>query len=337
MNRVGVFTSVLETNPTSYNAGELSLVTSKGDVVKLGSTGPFPTGTTIDLAVGLADGTYKRVITITPKCFDYSAVAYKAAVGKTVRVGYTGSTGKLIVVDPTLPANINKYGTLSVYNTDVDSAVRPSVEIHEDVQISTGETTATLYAKLQAAGTKIAARLNAKYGAGTVTFNSGSPVLNAASSYLEFVFAKTKVFTVTLDGIFDTTPVTTTAGADGPVVSGLTGAEVQMVEKEAAVLDGYNPTQSDKRQMFNVSNYVSASLASNYDALQITTTSNKEYESPGSPKGWDVTAKLYSANSIAGTIGANIAAVAAILAEVKTNNGVGLTKAQADILYAAHA
>lgn len=331
MNRVGVFTSILETNPTVYTAGQLSIVTSKGDVVKAGATGPFSAPTNIDINVGLADGTYKQVITINPRKFSYKALAYAAAVGKTVRVGYTGSASNIVVADASVAANQNKFGTLTISRVDLGSGVAPAYSVHKNIQIVAGSTAASVLAALVAAATSLTATLNAKFGAGSVTFTSD---VASANKYLQFVFAKDKVFNVAIDGIFDGTPVTVTAGVDGPIVSGLTGVEVRAKEREAAILDGYNPTQNDKYSMFDIDNYISAVGTTNYDALLITTRLDKEYESPANETSWDVTAILYADNTTPGTIGTDIAALVAILDEVKTNNGAGLTQAQADLLYA---
>ena len=336
MNRVGVFTAIATDLTVTNTAGLLTIVASNGTVLATGATGPFVNPTMVDVLVGLNDGSIKEVITINPRDFTFKTLAYVAAVGKTVRVGYDGTSNKLIIVDPTIVNNLNKYGTLTIWHNDPKSAVAPAASVHQDVQIISGDTVTTLYTKLQAAGTALATKINAIYGAGSVTFTSGAPVLNAASSYLQFVFAKNKEFNVTLDGIFDGTTVAVTAGTTGPFVSGLTGVEVQELEKEAAILDGYNPTQNDKRPSFDIVNYVAAVGATNYDATLIKTTLPHQYESVGNPKGWDVTALLYTPNTTPGTIGSAAAALTAILNELKQNHG-SLDVATAKVLFAAHA
>ena len=339
MNRIGVVTSVLDAVPSAYTKGQLALIDTKGGIVKTGSAGPYAPPSMIEFFVGLTDGTSKHFGTLNPSKFAVSSKAYEAAVGKTVRVGYDGTSGSLVCIDPTLTANIGKFGTLSITYNDLTSLTIPSWGnvFQQDIQIAAGETTTTLYAKLQAAATALAAKINAKYGAGTVTFTSGAPVINAASSYLQFVFAAGKTFSVTLDDIFDGTPIAVTAGADGPIVSGLTGAEVIDREKEAAVLDGYNPNQVDKYQLFNIDNYVGAAVGTNYDCVQIRTTLPKEYEAPDSPSGWDVLFEIFCPNTTPGTLGTVAQAIVDLLTEVNTNQSGFLTQAVADTLYAPHA
>ena len=335
MKRVAVATSLLDAVPASYAKGELALISSDGSIVKTGAAGPYSRSTMIGVFVGLTDGTHKRVGTINPFDFKVEKLDYAAAVGKTIRVGYDGSANKLVCIDPTLTANIGKFGTLRLTHMDITKNTLPGWGdvFEQDVQIATGETNTTLYAKLQAAGTSLAAKINAKYGAGTVAFTSGAPVLNAASSYLQFVFAAGKLFTVTLDDIFDGTAVKVTAGDTGPFVSGLTGAEVIEMEKKNAILDGYNPNQNSKYQSFNLDNYIGAAGGTNYDALLITTKLPKEYESPDAPTGWDVQFVVYAATGNPSVVDT----LKTLLDEVKVASDGYLTQAVADTLYAPHA
>ena len=69
--------------------------------------------------------------------------------------------------------------------------------------------------------------------------------------------------------------------------------------------------------------------------MVIHTVSDKQYQSPGHPEGWDITIELFGPNTTPGTVGAPISSIVALLTKIKQN--VSLTKADADILYAAHA
>lgn len=337
MNRCGVATELLAALPDAYTKGQLALIATDGTLVEAGVAGPYDKQTLIELFVGLSDGTSKQIGSINPSNFKYSKLEYAAAVGKTVRVGFDGSANKLVVVDPTIATNIGKYGTLSLIYNDLKSLAIPTWgdTFSMDIQIANGDTVTTLYAKVVAAATALAAKINAKYGAGTVTYTGGVPVLNAASSFLQFAFAAGKLFKVTFDGIFDGTAIKTTVGATSAFVSGLTGAEVREAEIEAAILDGYNPNQKSKFQTFDLENYLGGVVGTNYDGLQITTTLPKEYESPDSPSGWEVTFEIYCP-----TTDHPVDDIIALLDEVKANaNGTFdmLTKTAADDLYAAHA
>lgn len=334
MNRVGVVTSLLTAVPAAYAKGELAIIDTLGGIVEEGAAGPYSNPTMLELFVGLSDGSAKQIGTINPHKFTYQVLAYKAAVGKTVRVGYTGSAGNIVVLDPSVAANVGQYGTLTVtYNDLVSNSVPQWGDMFaRDVQIKNGDTSATILARLVTAATEIATAINAKYGAGTVTLTSD---VASASKYLQFVFAAGKLFTVTIDGIFDGTPVTTTAGSAGPFVSGTTGVEVRAKETEAAILDGYNPTQQTKYQSFNLENYLGGVVGTNYDAIEITTTLPKEYEAPDSPTGWDVSFTIFTPNTTPNTKGAVATAIETLLAEIKANHS--LTKAAADVLYAPHA
>lgn len=347
MNRIGVVLDVLTAVPASYAKGDLALIDSLGVIVKPTATGPYAKPTILDVFVGLSDGSAKQVGAINPANFTYKVKTYEAAVGKTVRVGYTGSTGKLVCIDPTVASNVTKFGTLTLTYNNLTSASLPGWGdmFQEDIQIASGDTNTTLYDKVKAAATRIAAKVNTKYGAGTVTYSAGSPVLNASSSYLQFVFAAGMSFVVTFDGIFDGTPVTVTAGGSGPFISGMTGVEVRDKEIEAAILDGYNPTQMAKFASFDLENYVQAVVGTNYDAIEISTVLPKEYESPDAPTGWNVSFTLFSITG-SGTLGAIGIEIEALLAEIKANNqaldaatadSLFLTQDEGDVLYAAHA
>lgn len=317
MNRVGIFKDISVGVPNPYDSGELSIIASNGEVLAVGNTGPFKNPTMVDLVVGLKDGSAKEVITINPRNFKYKVSPYVVAVGHTVRIGYNGVSKNIVLADPTLASNVGKYGTVWFHRTDLKSGVIPKDTFHKDVEIIAGDSVATVLARLVAQVTLIVADINAKYGAGSVSITSS---VGGANKYIELVFAKNKVFSVTIDGIFDGTAITVTAGTGGPFVSGLTGVEVQAIEKEAAVLDGYNPVQTDKKQLFNINNYVCAEVGTNYDAILITTRLPKEYNSPGNPEGWDVTAILYTPNTTPGTLGEKGAALEAILKELAAVN-----------------
>jgi hypothetical protein len=334
MNRIGVVLDVIDTAvPSSFDKGDLVIADTKGGIVEPSATGPYTPPTMLEVFVGLSDGSAKQVGTINPAKFNYVVKQYEAAVGKTVRVGYTGSTGKLVCIDPTVSTNVTKFGTLTLtLNSLISSAIPGWGDMFQrDIQIVTGDTNTTLYAKLQAAATAIATAINTKYGSGTVTFTSGAPVLNASSSYLQFVFAANKHFVVTLDGIFDGTPITVTAGGSGPFISGMTGVEVREKEMEAAILDGYNPNQKSKYASFDLENYVQAAVGTNYDAIEITTTLPKEYESPDAPTGWDVSFTLFSVTGD-NALGAIATEIQTLLAEIKSNNQA-LSAAAADALF----
>lgn len=343
MNRVGVVLDLLDAVPASYSKGDLAIVDSLGVAVEAGTSGPYTHPTMLDVFVGLTDGSAKQIGTINPRKFSYKTLAYAAAVGKTYRVGYTGSTGNIVILDPTIASNVSKFGTLTLTYNNLTGSTIPmwGDAFSQDVQIVAGDTTSSILDKLHNAAEAICAKINAKYGAGTVTFTHD---IVSGSKYLQFVFAAGMLFSVTIDGIFDGTPVTVTAGGAGPFVSGLTGAEVREIETEAAILDGYNPTQQAKYASFNLENYIGAELAHNYDAIEVTTTLPKEYESPDAPSGWDVSFTLYFENGTPGVKNTLTLEVEALLAEIWANhNGINaaagdalfLTKTEADALYAA--
>jgi hypothetical protein len=319
MNRTAVCTSLNADPAVACAANELLIVASAGlganQAVDATHCGPFAPPTTVNFLVGLKDGTSKEVISVNPKSFSYSVLAYAAAVARTVVVGDASSTGKIKVLDPSVASNMFAIGNITVSRVDPTSAVAPSKIYSEPVQIVTGDTTATILAKLNTAATKIVTQLNADYPSNTASLTANAHATNAA---LTFVFNKDLAFNVVVDGIFDGSTVTVTNGS--PIVSGLTGVEVNALERESAILDGYNPTQTNLRQSFNLSNYLNAVAATNYDAILITTKLPKEYESPDAPSGWSVTAVIYSPNVTPGTKGANTAAIEAILAAMKTAN-----------------
>ena len=331
MNRIGVVTSLLSAVPASYNAGELALIDTLGGIVDATHVGPYAPPCKIGVFLGTVGGE-REIGYINPNRFTFETFAYRTAVGKTIKIGYNASpAGVFNTIDVTLAANIGKFGTLTLWNHDRTRSTNPAMgdTFQQTVQIASGETATTYLAKLNKAADKVAADVNAKYGAGTVTVTkSGSD----ATTLVQFAFAVGFNFTATLDGTFDGTTVQTTTQS---VFSGQTGSEIRDKEKEAAILDGYNPTQTDKYVTFPLDQYLSAAVGTNYDGLVIHTVSDKQYQSPGHPEGWDITIELFGPNTTPGTVGAPISSIVALLTKIKQN--VSLTKADADILYAAHA
>lgn len=337
MKRVGVYTKVLTAAEAVvarggvYANGELSLLASDGTGVELGASGPYKKGTAIDIVVG-TKGAPREVITINPYAFGFTKLAFEAAAGQTVVIGSKTAAGKIVVADPTLASNLNAIGTLSLVRKTLDSGVVApwGDTFTDDVQIRPGDSVASVLAKLVVVATALVAKINAKYGAGTATLTSD---IAGNNKYLQFAFAAGKTFNVTCDGIFDGTLNTMTV-ADVNIVSGQTGAEVREAETEAAVLDGYNPVQLPKYQLFDLETYLSGVAGTNYDAIQIVTTLPKEYETPGSPTGWDVMVTLYAPTSEGNTL---MEALAAILTELQQNHQGAPIKvvAAADAAHAA--
>lgn len=331
MNRFAVVTSLLSAVPTAYAAGELALIDSLGVIVDATHFGPYAPPAVVDIFVGTPAATPRQVGVINPKNFSYETLAYRAAVGQTIRVGYTGSASNIVLADPTLTANLAKAGTLSLTYHSLDKSSSPAWGnvFQKDVQVAAGDTVALVLARLVVAATAITSDMNTRLGTGTITFTSD---VASTNKYLNFVVAKNFQVDVKIDGIFEGTPVTITAGTAGPFFSGTSGVEIQALELEGAVLDGYNPSQTNMYQTFPLANYVSAVAASNYDAIIIRTTSAKQYPSPSHPAGWDVEMVLYFANTTPGTVGAGAAAVAALLLLIKEANQ-GLTSVEGDALF----
>jgi hypothetical protein len=336
MNRIGVVTEVLAAIATPA-AGELLLVDSLGVIVDATHVGPYAPPTTLTVLVGTAGGP-REIGVINPNNFTFESYAYRAAVGKTWKLGYVSGSGVYVTIDVTAATNVGKFGTLTAYCQDFTHSVVPNTGLtwSYDIQIATGETVASYLAKLNAKAALLVAAANAALGATVLaTTTSGS----AGTSMVQFTVAAGYDFTFTLDGTFDGSTVQVTAGATSPVISGQTGLEVRAKELEGAILDGYNPVQTAMYQMFDTSKYVSALVGTNYDGIIIKTTSDKQYPSPGHPKGWDVLIELFAVNSSPGALGTHAAEIVALLTAVKAAS-LGqkdmLTKTAADLLYAAH-
>lgn len=320
MNRIAIVTELLHsTVPSTLTDGQLLITDTKGGIVKAGAAGPYVAPSFLELMVG-TKGFPRQLGILYPNNFTFESYAYRAAVGRTIKVGYINGSAAYNTIDVTAAANIAKFGTLTVTFHSLTSSVIPAWGdmFAEDVQIASGETVASYRAKLVAKATKIAAAINAKYGSGTVSLtDSGS----AGTTMLQFVFVKGADVTITIDGVFDGTDVTVSGGA--PCVSGTTGPEVLEMLKESAILDGYNPVQVPKYEMFLMDQYGTVDPTVNYDGIVIHTVSNKQYESPGHPAGWDVSYMIYTPNSEAGTLGTEGAAIVALLTELKAKaNGV---------------
>ena len=336
MNRIGVVTEVLAAIATPA-AGELLFVDSLGVIVDATHAGPYKPPTTLQLVVGTAGGV-RELGSINPNNFTWESYAYRAAVGKTWKLGYVSGSGVYVTLDVTAAANVGKFGTLTAYLHDPTKSTVPmwGKTWAYDIQIATGETVASYLAKLNAKAALLVAAANADLGATVLaTTTSGS----AGTSMVQFTVAAGYDFTFTLDGVFDGSTVQVTAGATGPFMSGQTGVQVRAKELETAVLDGYNPVQTSKYEMFPVDQYVSALVGTNYDGIIIKSTANKQYPSPDHPKGWDVLIELFAVNSSPGTLGTHAAEIVALLTAVKAAS-LGqtdmLTKTAADLLYAAH-
>jgi hypothetical protein len=235
MNRCAVATSLLTAVPSSYTAGQLALIDTKGGIVKTGAVGPYDKGVTIGVFVG-TNGNPRQVGIIYPDAFEYEALAYTAAVGKTWRIGYNGSAGDILISDPTASANLYKTGTLTVRRQSLDMSTIPGWGdvFQKEVQIVPGDSEATVAGKLLDAADEIATAINAKYGASTITETDDD---TDGSRYIQYAVAAGFQFTFEVDGIFEGTPIEITVGDDKKDFSGTTGAEVQALELESAVLD----------------------------------------------------------------------------------------------------
>ena len=334
MNRIGVINSVaaIAVEPLQYTAGKLAIVHGD-DPVTDSSVHSFLPTSVVDLFAGLKDGSCKKVGAINPFKFKYSVETYVPfATGKSIRVGYSGAAGNIVVADPTIAANVNKFGTISVSYTDLTkNTVAPwGSSFEEDVYIVAGDSTATVLAKLVTAATKVIAKVNAAFNTVVATLTSD---VASANKYLNIACGKENVrLNVTINGIFEGTLITETAGDYKK--GGLLGADVIELEKEAAVLDGYNPAYIPKQPTFGLNNYIIADAAKGYDIVLIETTLPKEYDSPDAPSGWDVLIAVYCETG-AGVLGTSATALSAVLDNIQNAaSGNLLTKAEADDLYA---
>lgn len=305
MNRVGVIKSVISNGTPAI--GGLLITPSNAE-------GTYLKPSVVALDVFLNDLSKKHLGVLNPRKFKVESQAYVAAGNKVIVLGYNGTSGNLVCADPSIATNLNKFGTLTISElTSAGTGYIPKwgTAYQEDIYIKAGDTTATIYTRLVAAATKIAAKINAKYGAGTVTFTSS---ISDSNKYLSFTFAN-KLFSATLDGIFDGTSVTVTpTDFSVPIMN---GAAVIVKEKEAAVLDGYNPIQTDKFQTFNIANYTIGAIGSTYDCVLIHTTSDSKYESPTFTEGWDLDIEIYCVRAGGDTNGQLGAVAAALVAALK--------------------
>lgn len=335
MNRIGVINAVADAvvNPLSFTAAQLA-VTHGDDVVTDVSEHSFLPTSVVDLFAGLKDGSCKHLGSINPFKFAFSSEKYVPfANGKKVRVGYNGTSGNIVVADPSVSANVNKFGTLTISYTSLEkNTVAPWGNLfQEDIYIVAGDNTAAVLAKLVTALTKLVTKINAAFNTNVI---SASSDVASASKYLEITSLTEKVrFNVNINGIFEGTLVTTTVEGDA-FKGGLKGDAVQVLEQEAAVLDGYNPVYVPKQPPFNLPNYVVADATKGYDIVKINTALPKEYDSPDAPTGWDVEIVVYceTGNNVLGTSATDLLAVLQNIKNIATGNF--LTKAVADDLYA---
>lgn len=335
MNRIGVVTQVLTSVATTLASGELMIVDSKGVIVTPGTAGPYAPDVSLQVFVGTPGG-IREVGVIYPNAFTFSPVMYVARTQQVIKMGYVSGSGSITSIDVTAAANVGKFTTVSVVKHDLTKTTSPAWGnvFARDVYIAVGESVATYRAKLLAALTAIVADVNAAFGASTIVLtNSGT---TWSDTCFIFTLALGVEFTVHVDGAWTGTVQNTTLGIR---YSGLTGPELLEIEKEAAVLDGYNPVQTDKYKMFDMADYSVVASGTNYDGITIHTVSAKQYESPGHPAGWDVTMDLFSPTG-SSAYGEHSAEIIALLTEVKAKSaGVYdmITKTAADLAYAAHA
>lgn len=317
MNRVGVVSTIREVAPLEgefLTAGELLMLNNKGEVITdTTAMTPLEVGSRIEFILGLGDGKAKSILTLDPYHFDYEEKVYAAGVGKVIEVGSSSVADKLVVANPA--TNVGKCGSLYINYLNKESALAPlgGEQFVEPIDIVAGDTEADILTKLVAAGNSLVSKINTKYGSTTITMTSD---VVSANKYLQFTFDPGFLFNVVIDGIFDGTLVDTTMGADGPFKSGLEGADVIAAEKEAAILDGYNPTQTDHRQAFDIDSYILGDKSATYNGFLITTQLPKEYNSPGNPEGWGVSTNIY----IKTTDTATITSMGNILFNLKINN-----------------
>jgi len=334
MNRIGVVKSVADAaiDPLDFTTSELSIVHGDDPVTNDSSHSFLPTSV-VDFFVGLKDGSCKKVGGLNPFKFRYSVEQYVAfATGKSIRVGYSGSAGNIVVADPSVSANIGKFGTISVSYTDLKkNTVAPwGSSFEEDVYIVAGDNTAAILAKLVTAATKVVAKLNASFNTAVAVLTSD---VASANKYLNIACSKENIrLNVTINGIFEGTLITETVGDYKK--GGLLGEDVIDLEKESAVLDGYNPAYVPKQPTFNLDNYVVADPAKGYDIVIVETALPKEYDSPDAPSGWNVSFAFYceTGNSALGSSTTDLVAVLDNIQNIAGGNV--LTKAEADDLYA---
>lgn len=315
MNRIGVVTQVLTSVETTLASGELMIVDSKGVVVTPGTAGPYAPDVSLQVFVGTPGG-IREVGVLYPGAFTFSSVMYVPRTQQVIKMGYVSGSGAITSIDVTAAANVGKFTTVSIVKHDLTKTTTPSWGnmFTRDVYIAVSESVATYRVKLLAALTAIVADVNAAFGTGTIVLtNSGT---TWSDTCFIFTLAVGAEFTVHVDGAWTGTVQSTTVGIR---YSGLTGAELIELEKEAAVLDGYNPVQVDKYKMFDMSQYAVAASGTNYDGITIHTVSAKQYSSPGHPAGWDVTIDLFSPTG-SSAYGEHSAEIIALLTEIKAKN-----------------
>lgn len=251
MNRIGVINAVANNvvAPLAFAAGQLVIVHGDDVITNVSEHSFLPTSV-VDLFAGLKDGSCKHLGSINPFKFAFSSETYVPfANGKKVRVGYNGTSGNIVVADPSISTNVNKFGTLTVsYNSLEKNTVAPWGNLfQEDIYISAGDNTAAVLAKLVTAATKVVAKINAAFNSVVVSLSSD---VASANKYLEITSLTEKnPFDVNINGIFEGTLVTTTVAGDLKK-GGLKGNDVQVLELEAAVLDGFNPQYVPKTTSF---------------------------------------------------------------------------------------
>lgn len=318
MNKCAIVSSLEATsvNPT-FTAGKL-LIVGNGAIVKTGAV-TFAKDVVLDILCGIQDGDMKAVGKLNPANFNYTSSAYTAAVLRTQVVGYVDGVSAMKVASTAISTNLGRAGVLSVTVKDRTSSMEDRIGkvFADDIIIEEGDTRATIIAKLVSVATSIVAKINAKYGAGTLTLTTDS---TANSELLTFAQGSSANIKINLDGIFDGTGVTTTVGKNGPSISTSDGLSVRAAEMVSAVKDGYNPNQIAMYSMFNLDKYLVSNTSLNYDVIQITSQAPRWYEMPSSGTEWVTDFVLYIPNTTPGTKAALTTTVETLLAAIKAAN-----------------
>ena len=314
MNRVGVITGGQVNDDTVgslflYYTGE-NKDTKKPNIV--------------DLSVILRNKTTKSLGWINPRHFEYEVKPYVGYALNNITLGYVSPSGNLVCVDPALPINLNKFGTITINVLKKDGlgyTPKWGLSFSEDIYIQQGDTLAKIYQRLLDAAHKVANKVYYKFPESHIETEYD---ITSANKYIKFLSNSEFLFNVTLDGIFDGTLITN----DINYAQIINGTYVIAREKEGAILDGYNPNQTDKFQTFNLSNYILGEVDNKYDSIIIRTTSDEKYESPTFHGGWDLEIELYCLRNGEddGTLGvvatAVVAELKAISDKVKGNVSV---------------
>lgn len=212
---------------TTLTRGQVCLIDQNGEAAEFGAK-------MVQFVVGLGDGQVKRGVWLNPKNMSVVVEPYKAPAAKTIEfenlvasrgVGYYGTDAEFIIsVKP-----LNSFGgyPLEVYNASV-------------TMLDGAETSADILTRLNEEVKKVVAKINARFGAGTIT------ATDISDGAIEFTGKDGFEFYVTTDGILRGVKTET---LDDLAVG--TYDQVSALEKEYDVAaSGYNPNYMQYDKMY---------------------------------------------------------------------------------------